>query len=49
MELETERLVLRPFQESDAEDAFEYLEEPAVGFLGKLRQKLLPDEDEKGE
>ena len=49
MMTKTERLVLRPFQESDAEDAFEYLEEPAVGFPEKLRQKLLSDEDEKGE
>jgi hypothetical protein len=49
MMLETERLVLCPFQESDAEDAFEYLEETGAGLLGKLRQKLLSDEDEKGE
>lgn len=28
--LETERLVLRPFLENDAQDVFEYLHEPAV-------------------
>ena len=28
--IETERLVLRQFQESDAEDVFEYLHQPAV-------------------
>lgn len=28
--IETKRLILRPFQESDAEDVFEYLEEPMV-------------------
>ncbi len=28
--IETERLILRPFQESDAEDVYEYLREPAV-------------------
>ena len=30
MTIETERLILRPFQEGDAEDVFEYLKEPAV-------------------
>lgn len=30
MIIKTERLVLRPFVESDAEDVFEYLKEPAV-------------------
>lgn len=28
--IETERLVLRPFVESDAEDVVEYLHQPAV-------------------
>ena len=30
MILETDRLILRPFTESDAADAFEYLHEPMV-------------------
>ena len=30
MVIATERLILRPFQEGDAEDVFEYLREPAV-------------------
>ena len=46
MMTETERLVLRPFQESDAEGVFEYLEETGAGLLEKIRQRLLPDEDE---
>ena len=31
MRLETDRLVLRPWVESDAEDLFEYAKDPAVG------------------
>ena len=30
MIIETERLILRPFQEEDAADVYEYLKEPAV-------------------
>ena len=30
MTIITERLILRPFQESDAEDVFEYLKAPTV-------------------
>lgn len=30
MTLETERLILRPFTEDDADDVFEYLHKPAV-------------------
>ena len=30
MIIETKRLILRPFQESDAMDVYEYLNEPAV-------------------
>ena len=33
MIIETERLILRPFYESDAEDVLEYLKEPAVNCL----------------
>lgn len=31
MELETKRLVLRPWQDSDAEDLYQYAKDPAVG------------------
>lgn len=31
MELSTERLILRPWQESDAESLFEYAKDSAVG------------------
>ena len=35
MTIETERLLLRPFTEADAEDVFEYLHEPEpVGVPG---------------
>ena len=31
MILETERLILRPFRESDAEDLYQYARDPLVG------------------
>lgn len=31
MQLETERLILRPWRETDAEDLYEYAKDPAVG------------------
>ncbi len=31
MQLQTERLILRPWQESDAEDLYKYAKDPAVG------------------
>ncbi|MCQ2511625.1 MAG: GNAT family N-acetyltransferase, partial [Lachnospiraceae bacterium] len=31
MVIETERLILRPWEESDAEDLYEYAKDPAVG------------------
>lgn len=37
MILETERLVLRPFVESDAEDVFEYLHEPTVNCFACMK------------
>ena len=41
MTIETERLLLRPFQEGDEEDVFEYLNEPAVNcFAGMKLQSL---------
>lgn len=37
MVIETERLVLRPFQNGDAEDIFEYLKEPAVNCFACMK------------
>ena len=37
MIIETERLILRPFQESDAEDLFEYLNEPTVNCFACMK------------
>lgn len=37
MRIETERLILRPFQEGDAEDVFEYLNEPAVNCFASMK------------
>ncbi len=37
MMLETERLILRPFRESDAGDVYEYLREPAVNCFACMK------------
>ena len=37
MVIETERLILRPFSESDAEDVYEYLKEPAVNCFACMK------------
>ena len=37
MLIETERLILRPFSEDDAEDVLEYLREPAVHCFASMR------------
>ncbi len=37
MVIETERLILRPFKESDAENLFEYLNEPAVNCFAGMK------------
>lgn len=47
MMIETERLILRPFQESDAEDVYEYLKEPAVNCFACM--KLYSLEEAKAE
>ena len=43
MILETERLILRPFAESDAEDAFEYLHEPTVNCFACMKTQTIED------
>ena len=37
MNIETERLILRPFRESDAPDVLEYLAEPAVNCFAGMK------------
>lgn len=46
MIIETERLILRPFLETDAEDVYEYLREPAVNCFAYMKLNSL-DEAEK--
>ena len=41
--LETQRLILRPFRETDAEDVFEYLNEPAVNCFACMKLHTLED------
>ena len=43
MIIETERLILRPFLESDAADVFEYLHEPAVNCFASMKLDTLED------
>ena len=37
MTIDTERLILRPFRESDAADVYEYLKEPAVNCFASMK------------
>lgn len=43
MILETDRLILRPFTENDAEDVFEYLREPAVNCFACMKLTSLDE------
>lgn len=43
MIIETERLILRPFSESDAEDVFEYLKKPAVNCFASMKLNSLAE------
>lgn len=43
MIIETERLTLRPFLESDAADVFEYLKEPAVNCFAGMKLNSLEE------
>ena len=43
MIIETERLLLRPFEESDAADVFEYLKEPAVNCFACMKLDSLEE------
>ena len=43
MTIETERLILRPFVESDAADVYEYLHKPAVNCFASMKLDTLED------
>ena len=43
MVIETERLILRPFSNSDAADVLEYLREPAVNCFASMKLNSLED------
>lgn len=43
MIIETERLILRPFEEGDAQDVFEYLKEPAVNCFACMKLNSLDE------
>lgn len=43
MTLETERLILRPFKEDDADDVFAYLHESAVHCFSSMALKSLDE------
>lgn len=43
MIIETERLILRPFKDGDAEDVFEYLKEPSVNCFACMKLNSLDE------
>ena len=43
MTIETERLLLRPFTESDAADAYEYLKAPTVNCFACMKLNSLEE------
>lgn len=47
MILETERLILRPFLETDAADVYEYLSEPAVNCFADMKLHSLDEAQEE--
>ena len=47
MIIETERLILRPFEEKDAEDMFEYLKKPSVNCFACMKLDSLEDAKEE--
>ena len=49
MIIETERLILRPFRESDAADVFEYLREPVVNCFANMKLNSLEEAKEEME
>lgn len=47
MVIETKRLILRPFLESDAADVYEYLKEPAVNCFASMKPHSLDEAREE--
>ena len=47
MIIDTERLILRPFRESDAADVFEYLREPVVNCFANMKLNSLEEAKEE--
>ena len=47
MIIETERLILRPFRESDVADVFEYLREPVVNCFANMKLNSLEEAKEE--
>ena len=47
MIIETERLILRPFVEDDADDVFEYLKEPAVNCFASMKLSSIDEAKEE--
>lgn len=47
MTLETQRLILRPFEESDAADIFEYLREPTVNCFACMKINSMAEAEEQ--
>ncbi len=45
--IETERLILRPFREGDAEDVYEYLREPAVNCFAEMKLRSVEEAKEE--
>lgn len=43
IQLETERLILRPFNENDTEDVFQYLEQPMVNCFACMKVNSLEE------
>ena len=43
MVIETKRLILRPFLETDAADVYEYLKEPAVNCFAGMKLHSLDE------
>lgn len=47
MEIKTERLTLRPFEEKDANDLYDYLHEPQVNCFASMRLNTLEDAEQE--
>lgn len=47
MIIETERLILRPFVENDADDVYEYLKEPSVNCFAGMKLSSIDEAKEE--